>query len=64
MSIAKATSVILLSIALAGCGGGSADVTNTTVSEGQELIDLKRAYDLGVITEEEYEDERREIMNR
>lgn len=54
--------VTVLVAVLAGCGGGGAEVSNTTVSEGQELIDLKRALDLGVISEKEYQAERKKIL--
>jgi len=51
---------------LAGCGGGGADSTvhNTTVSKGQALIDLKKAYDSGAISKREYEDQREKILDQ
>jgi hypothetical protein len=50
---------------LAACGGGGADSTvhNTTVSKGQALIDLKKAYDSGAMSEKEYEKERERILD-
>jgi hypothetical protein len=55
-----------LSLALAGCGGGSSHSTtavqNTTVSKGQALIDLKQAYDSGAISSSEYQAERKRIL--
>jgi hypothetical protein len=33
-----------------------------TTTTGQELSDLKKAYDSGAITQEEYEDEREKIL--
>jgi hypothetical protein len=50
---------------LAGCGGGGADstVNNTTVSKGQALIDLQKAYQSGAMTEREYEKERERILD-
>ena len=51
---------------LAGCGGGGADSTvhNTTISKGQALIDLKKAYDSGAISEREYEKQREKILDQ
>ena len=48
--------------ALAGCGGGGAKVTNTSVTDGQQLIDLKKAYDEGLLTEKEYEQRRKKVL--
>lgn len=57
---------ILLAAGAAGCGGGGAelksDVRTTTV--GQELTDLKKALDSGVISEKEYETQRKRILER
>lgn len=50
---------------LAGCGGGGADstVNNTTVSKGQALIDLQKAYQSGAISEREYNKQREKILD-
>jgi hypothetical protein len=60
--IAMSLSAVLL---LSGCGGGGADNTvhNTTVSKGQALIDLKKAYDSGAISEREYEKQKEKILD-
>ena len=52
--------------ALSGCGGGGADVKSeiSTTTTGQQLIDLKKAYDSGAISESEYERERKKILNK
>ncbi|GAB2177357.1 SHOCT domain-containing protein [Dongia sp. agr-C8] len=63
------TSIIAIALSsllmLPGCGGGGADstVNNTTVSKGQALIDLKKAYDAGAISEREYEKQRQKILD-
>jgi hypothetical protein len=50
---------------LTGCGSDAQQDTtvhNTTVSKGQALIDLKKAYDSGAMSEDEYEKEREKIL--
>ena len=57
---------VALSIPLAACGGGGADVqqeTRTTTT-GQELLDLQKAKDAGVISDAEYTKQRSMILNR
>lgn len=53
---------------LAGCGGGGADsrteTTVNTTTKGQELQDLQAALNSGAITQEEYETERKKILDR
>ena len=50
---------------VAACGSG-AEITRqvTTTTTGQQLIDLKKALDSGAITKEEYEKERKKILDR
>ena len=59
--------LVFLSINLAGCcGGGSTKVKtenksiNTTL--GNELRDLKAAYDEGIITEKQYKEAKEKLM--
>jgi hypothetical protein len=58
--------VCMAAFAIGGCGGGGAavrsEVRSTTV--GQELMDLQRARDSGVITPDEYEKQREKILKR
>ena len=50
---------------LIGCGGTTTKVENTSnQTMGQELLDLKKAYDEGVITEKEYERAKKDIMRK
>ena len=55
-------------LALTGCswsiGGGKDRVSTTQTTRGQELIDLKRARDQGAITQEEYENQRHQVLTR
>lgn len=64
LRICIASIVLVIGIALAGCGGGGAEVKARTSTLGQELIDLKRAYEQGVITEDEYRREKQELLER
>jgi hypothetical protein len=62
----KKLGVAILGCALlAGCGGG-ADVktSTTTVSVGQQLIDLKKARDGGSMTQSEYDSARKRLIDR
>ena len=62
----KLVLVLVCSMAalLTACGGGGAHVKSevTTVSKGQQLIDLKKAVDDGAITQEEYATEKANIL--
>ena len=62
----KALAVVVVAIGLmgAGCGGTEVRTQSHTTTTGQELLDLKKAYDTGVITETEYENKRKEILKR
>jgi hypothetical protein len=65
--IALAFSVLLLSLTLvdcAGCGrGGEATVEARTTTLGQELQDLKAAYDQGILSEKEYEKKKEQLLD-
>lgn len=59
MYVAAAAMVLSLS----ACGGGGAKTTvQAGGTQGQQLLDLKEAYDKGVITEKEYEKTRKQIL--
>lgn len=56
--------VLFCTVTLAGCGGGGAKVqqksSNNTL--GQELMDLQKAYEQGIINEKEYNSARKDLM--
>jgi hypothetical protein len=51
-----------------GCGGGGAKVeaktTNTSTTMGQELMDIDAAYKQGIITQDQYDRSKKEILDR
>jgi len=53
--------VCLLSACAWSVGGESA---HTQPTRGQELVDLKRAKDQGVINEDEYQAQKRKVLER
>lgn len=52
-----------LTLGLTACGGGGADVKTHNTTMGQELVDLKKAHDEGLITDREYKNAKRDIMD-
>jgi hypothetical protein len=57
--------MLIASTAFVGCGGG-AEVNQhvSSVSQGQELEDLKRALDQGAIDQQNYEKLQKQILKR
>ncbi len=53
--------VIALVLSLTACGGSTTTVKQTE-TQGQQLMDLKDAYDKGVITEKEYNSTKKKIL--
>jgi len=58
--------LLITTVLVAGCGGGGAKVesSTTTTTMGQELSDLKKAYDEGTITKDQYERAKGKILKR
>tara|TARA_R110002110_G_C13470513_1_gene720857 strand:- start:98564 stop:98770 length:207 start_codon:yes stop_codon:yes gene_type:complete len=55
--------ILAVSLSLTACGGSDTTTTvQTTETQGQQLMDLKEAYDKGVITEKEYEKTKKKIL--
>ncbi|WP_312165756.1 SHOCT domain-containing protein [Phenylobacterium sp.] len=64
MRILAAAAVLSLGAAPLGACGSSTTTQVDTATTGQELVDLKKAYDEGVITKSEYERKRKEILRK
>jgi len=58
--------IALILPTLSACGGGGAKVSTETHSTtvGQELLDLDKAYQNGLLSEKEYKQSRKKIMSR
>ena len=55
--------MVLITGSLTGCGGGGATMEAQTTTTGQQLIDLDKAYKEGIITEQEYEKKKKQILS-
>jgi uncharacterized membrane protein len=63
--IAVSATVLALVLGLSGCGGNDTQtVVKTTETQGKQLLDLKAAYDQGVISESEYNRTKNEILKQ
>jgi hypothetical protein len=66
VTVAFVFSALCLSAMLSGClslGGGDETIQQTkTTTTGQELIDLKAAFDKGIITERQYEQQKEKLL--
>ena len=62
--VAGLPALALAAVLIGGCGGSDTKVEATTTTMGQELTDLKKAYDDGIITEKEYEKSKEKILKR
>ena len=56
--------VLLGSVTVTGCGGADVNQHVSTVSQGQQLEDLKKALDQGAITQDEYQELQKKILKR
>jgi len=67
-SIMLAVSALLLASALSGCfsfrGGDETVIQQRSPSTERELADLKAAYDRGIISQQEYNQQRDRLMGR
>ncbi len=53
--------IIALALSLTACGGTTTKVEQTE-TQGKQLMDLKGAYDKGIITEKEYNNTKKKIL--
>lgn len=62
--IAGLLGVVIFVTAIGGCAMGNEGTVhyNRTTTTGQELIDLKKAKDQGAMTEQEYEEVKKDLM--
>lgn len=61
---ASLPALLLAMVLIGGCGGSDATIEASTTTMGQELTDLKKAYDAGIISEKEYEESKEKILER
>lgn len=57
-------SLLIFAGAGIGCGGGGARLEASTSTLGQELTDLHKAYEQGIITEKEYNSKKKQLMKK
>jgi competence protein ComGC len=59
---------VFLALGPAGCSGGGAEVQSQhstyTTTLGQELKDLEDAYKKGIITQQQYEDSKKKLIEQ
>lgn len=63
--LAVGVTAFVLMLGLPACGGNDTKTTvQTTETQGKQLLDLKEAYDKGVITESEYNRTKNAILEQ
>ena len=62
--IALVVFTIVMGGLFVGCGGGGAQVQQSSTTLGQELTDLQAAYEKGIITEKEYSKAKKELLKK
>jgi len=56
--------IIISTASITACGGSKTVQNTTTQTYGQEMMDLKKAYDEGAINEKEYNDAKKAIKKK
>ncbi len=54
---------LALLLSLSACGGADVKSEISTTTKGQQLLDLKKAYEAGAMSQGEYERERRKVLD-
>ncbi len=55
---------VIATASITACGGNKTVQNTTTQTYGQEMLDLKKAFDEGAITEKEYNDTKKALNKR
>ena len=58
-----ALATVAFALALTGCSSTSETNVEQHETKGQQMMDLKEAYETGAITEEEYEELKERVMD-
>ena len=56
--------IIISTVSITACGGSKTVQNTNTQTYGQEMMDLKKAFDEGAITEKEYNDAKKAITKK
>ena len=56
--------LLALVLGLSACGSSTETTVQNTETQGQQLMDLKEAYDKGVISEKEYNRAKSKILKQ
>jgi len=65
ISVIAMVTLLIFSFVLVGCGGSKTEIKESPQTTlGQELMDLDKAHKEGIITDDEYEKKKKDIMKR
>jgi hypothetical protein len=66
VSLSMVVCVIVWGLSITGCGGGSAEVKAQTYTKtlGRELMDLHDSYKRGIITEKDYTEVKKKVLEQ
>ncbi len=55
---------VAAALGMGACSGGGAEIKSeiTTTTKGQQLLDLQKAYEAGAMSKDEYERERKRVL--